>query len=181
MFYSEVSQRVVYVRDDPENGFYIWGECTEGGPVTAVDLCQVLLEYAMTCAALGDISQAYCNMEAFGRHLGEALAKHIKDSIAAGTVANLVAHTMQCILKAADAHFTVEQVGVELRYVLDHCPLCATAERTGLRGEVELGHHGLNALCQSLMGNIDPDLIVRAPAESHADQVFFSMVTPSLA
>jgi hypothetical protein len=42
---------------------------------------------------------------------------------------------------------------------------------------VELAHHGINALCQSLIHAIDPDLVVRAPLKTRADHIF-SVMTP---
>ena len=75
-----------------------------------------------------------------------------------------------------NAHFTVEQVGPELRFIVAGCQLQETAEHTGLM-EVELAHYGINALCQSLIHAIDPDLVVHVPLEAHVDHIF-SVMTP---
>lgn len=65
MYYSVVNERTICVCDDPLQGFHIWGEIPGGGISTAVDLCQVFLEYAMTCAAGHDQIQAFRNMDSF--------------------------------------------------------------------------------------------------------------------
>jgi hypothetical protein len=171
MYYSVVNERIVCVSDDPEQGYRIWGEIPGGGMDTAVDLCQVFLEYAMTCAAEPEQSQGFCNMESFGSRLGEALAQHIKRNTAMGTAKNLGACALECILEAMNAHFTVEQVGTELRFVLECCPLNLTAKRTGLP-DVELAHHGINSLCQSLIHALEPHSSVYLPVNEQADHIF---------
>ena len=176
MYYEEVNQRDVCVCDDPEKGFRIWGEIPGAGDVTAVGLCHVLLEYAMYCQTWRDSSQAYCHMQQFGEHLGIALAKYLRDSISMAGAANPGSCALECVLESMNAHFTVEQIGPELQFIVAGCPLHETAEQTGLR-EVELAHWGLNALCQSLVHAIEPDLNVQAPLEVGVDHIF-AVMTP---
>jgi len=174
MYYCEVNQRDVCVCDDPEKGLRIWGEIPSGGTVTAVDLCQIFLEYAMYCQTWRDLSQAYCAMQEFGECLGVALARYIQDSVLIERAANPGAYALESVLKSMNAHFTVEQVGPELRFIVACCQLQETAEHTGLM-EVELAHYGINALCQSLIHAIDPDQVVHAPLAARADHIFSVM------
>ena len=176
MYYCEVDQREVCVCDDPATGLRIWGEIPGEGAITAVDLCQIFLEYAMYCQTWRDSSQAYCAMQKFGECLGVALARYVQDNIPLGQAANPGAYALECVLKSMNAHFTIEQVGPELHFVVAGCQLQETAEQTRLM-EVELAHYGINALCQSLIHTIDPELVVRAPLEAHADHTF-SVTTP---
>ena len=176
MYYSEVEQRDVWVCDDPEKGLRIWGEIPDVGAVTAVDLCQVFLEYAMYCQTLRDLSEAYHSMQVFGEGLGEALARYMKDNAPTEMVANPGACALECVLESMNAHFTVGQVSSDLHFVVTGCPLQETAERIGLR-EVELAHYGINALCQHLIHAMDPDLVVHAPLETRADHIY-SVMTP---
>ena len=171
MYYCEVNQRDVCVCDDPEKGLRIWGEIPGGRAVTAVGLCQIFLEYAMYCQTWRDESQTCCNMRGFGECLGAALARYIQDNIPLERTTNPGAYALKCVLESMNAHFTVEQVGPELRFIVDGCQLRETADQTGLR-EVELAHQGINALCQSLIHTLDPELVVRAPLEAHADHIF---------
>ncbi|NIS79840.1 MAG: hypothetical protein GTO14_06455 [Anaerolineales bacterium] len=179
MFYSEVIERVIYVSDDPVHGFHLWSMIPQGDKTTAIDLCEVLLEYAMTCRALRDQAQASQDIEAFGKRLGETLAKHVKGSTPARTARNLGACALECVLEAMGAHFIVEQRDAELCYVLDRCPLWMASKRTGLP-DVELAHQGLNALCQCLVHTLDPDTEVYVPVDSRADHTFF-VGSPALA
>jgi hypothetical protein len=91
--------------------------------------------------------------------------------------ANPGARALECVLASMDAHYTIEQVGSELRFIVAGCRLRETAEHTGLM-EVELAHYGINALCQRLMRAIDPDLVVHAPLEARVDHIF-SVMTPA--
>ena len=176
MYYCEVNQRDVCVCDDPEKGFRIWGEIPGGRAVTAVDLCQIFLEYAMYCQQWRDLSQARCNMQEFGECLGVALAQYIQDSVPVERAVNLGAYALQCVLESMNARFTVKQVGPESCFIVAGCQLRETAEHTGLM-EVELAHYGINALCQSLIHAIDPNLVVHVPLEARVDHIF-SVMTP---
>ena len=174
MFYSEVNRRELYIRDDPEDGFQVWGEIPGGGGVTAADLSEVLLEYAMTCAALGDLPQAYRQMDKFGRELGERLAVCVMRCTPDQPEEHRAACALECVLESLNAGFTIQQSGDLLSYTLDHCPLCDHAERTGL-SQVELAHHGLGALCHSLIRSLDPELEVGLPASPEATPIFSLM------
>lgn len=170
MFYSEMNQRDIYVRDDPVSGFHIWGEIPGGGNACA-NLGNVLLEYAMSAAAQGDLPQAYRQMDCFGRRLGESLAVQILRGTAGESSTNRAACALECVLEAMDVHFVVEQHGDELIYTLDCCPLCEKSEHTGL-SQVELAHHGLNALCYTMIRALDPEFRVRLPRQPGADRIF---------
>lgn len=135
------------------------------------DLGEVLLEYAMTCAAQGGLPQAYRQMDTFGKDLGERLAIRIIQSTPAEATVNRAACALECVLESLGVQFVVEQDGGELSYTLDSCPLCDKATRTGL-SQVDLAHHGLNALCHSLIEALDPDLKVRLPRRPDDDRIF---------
>jgi hypothetical protein len=176
MYYCEVNQRDVCVCVDPEKGLRIWGEIPGERAVTAVGLCQIFLEYAMYCQTWRDGSQAGCNMRGFGECLGAGLARYIQDNIPMEQTAKPGAYALKYVLESMNAHFTVEQAGSELRFIVDGCQLQATADHTGLR-EVDLAHQGISALCQSLIHVIDSDLVVHVPLDAHADHIF-SVTTP---
>jgi len=171
MYYGECNLRVVRVRDDPEKGFQIWGEIPDSGSVSAVNLCEVLLEYALTCQAVGDPSVARQNMDIFAKKLGQALADYIVARVPAETAKNVCACAMECVLESMNVHFYMEQTGGELRFVLERCPLHESTMRTGLTGE-ELAHYGIQVLCQTLVQAFDPNLSVRVPLEADAEHVF---------
>ncbi len=171
IYYSVINERMLCVCDDPVQGLHIWGEIPGGGIDNAADLCQVFSEYAMTCAAGNEEAQAFRNMESFGNRLGEALAVYIKNSTSMDMSKNPGARSLECILEAMNAQFTIEQRDKEQRFVLESCPLCSEAKQKSLY-DVDLAHYGINALCQSLIHALDPNSDVHALASQQGDHTF---------
>jgi len=172
MFYSEMGQRVVAFTDDPLHGLSIFGDIPGVGGST-ISLPEVLLEYAMTCMATArdDVAQAYHQMDDFGKRLGEAVAIQVLQSTPAEAAAQRAARAMECVLRSMGVPFTQDKTDSELRYSLSLCPLCETSEHSGLR-QVELGHHGINALFRGLIRALDPELGIRLPSISNSDHIF---------
>lgn len=170
MYYSEQNRRIVYVQDDPESGFHIWGEIPDIGSVSSVNLCELVLEYALTCRALGDLSVAQYNMGAFAQKLGQALANYLIDRIP-DELENACVCAMECVIESMKVGFAMEQVSGELRFVLEECPLHETAIRTGFTGE-DLAHYGIQVLCETLVQAFDPRLSISIPLEEDVQHVF---------
>ena len=171
MYYSEMGQRNMFVCDDPEKGLHIWGEMSVDGDNTSIDLCQIFLEYALFCQTARDIERSYNEMRSFGERLGEMLAEYIKDTPFFRVVSDPGACALEGVLEAVHAHLSIEHVGPELRFIVAGCPLLDASERTGLR-ETELAQFGFNVMCQSLIHNIDPHLLLDVLRGSGTGQIF---------
>ena len=171
MYYTELEQRDVFVRDDPVKGFQIWGQIAGSGAHTSVDLCQMFLEYAMYCRSWCNPGEAIYNMRAFGEQLGISLAKFIHETPPAEMNLNPGACSLMCLWEAMNIQFTVEQVGPELHFFFANCPLEEVAQRLGLR-DVDLALYGVNAICQTLIHIVDPHMEILTPLEAHPDFVF---------
>lgn len=171
MYYSEVGQRDVFVRDDLLHGFQIWGELNGGGEETAISLCEIFLEYAMFCQTGYDEANAYGCMESFGSGLGQAAAIYMVDHIIVEGLSNPGVCALECVLETLHVNFTVHQIGPELRFILCDCPFDKTAGQTGLP-QSELAHVGLNAMCQGLLQVIQPELPVASPVDERYDHIF---------
>ncbi|MBM3144629.1 MAG: hypothetical protein FJ010_06590 [Chloroflexi bacterium] len=176
MYYSALEQRDVYVRESPQEGLRLWGETPSGGPATSVDLCQVLLEYAMYCRSWCGMPEASYRMKNFGERLGHDLAIFLEESTPVRLADNPGVCALEAVVEAMNAYLVIERVGPELHFIIADCALYEAAERTGLRN-VELAQLGLNALCQSLIHTIDPHLVLTAPTEIHP-RPFFSVLAP---
>lgn len=174
MFYSGIQERRICVWQDPDEGFQVIGEIPGQPLEECVDLCQILLEYALTCQSTGDALDARKRMEDFGRKLGEALAVHVEGKPPIEITESLGPCIMEHLLNSMQAHCTVDHVGAEWLYSFDRCPLCETALLMGIN-ETTLAHIGLNALCQTLIQSVDPSFVVRMPA-SNSMQLVFSVV-----
>jgi len=171
MFYSEVNQRMIYLDGIEKGALRVVAETPAVGGASAVNLSNILLEYAMSSKAQGDLTQAYRQMDAFGKRLGEMIAVQVIRAMPAETPARKAALALECVFTSLNVPYSVDETDNELRYSLDLCPLCAVEEQTGL-GEVELGHHGLSALCRSLVRALGPELGIRLPAAPHSDHLF---------
>ncbi len=171
LYYNEVGQRDVFARDDLVHGFQIWGELAGSGEETAISLCEIFLEYAMSCQTGYTEDQAYALMESFGSGLGQAVAMFMQDNIFMDGFPNPGVCAMECVLETLKVNFTVHQVGPELRFIICDCPFEKTAAQTGLP-QSELAHVGLNAMCQGLLYIIQPELPVASPVDDRYDRIF---------
>ncbi len=171
MYYSEVGQRDVYDCDDLQHGFQNWGELTGAGEESAINLCEIFLEYAMFSQAGNSDDQAYGLVESFGSGLGQAVAMYMLDHTFLNGFPNPGICALECILETLGGDFTLHQVGPELRFILCDCPFDKTAGQTGLP-QSELAHVGLNAMCQGLLKVIQPELPVASPADDRYDHIF---------
>jgi hypothetical protein len=125
----------------------------------------------MLCQPWNDETQAYYQMESFGKGLGQAAAIYISDNILANGVAHPGACALECVLESLDVSFTMHQIGPELRFIIVECPFEEIAGSTGLP-QSELAHVGINALCQSLLEVIQPELPVSSPIDERVDHIF---------
>jgi hypothetical protein len=171
MFYSEVGQREICVYDDPKRGVCIWGEITNGGANTSIDLCQVFLEYGLFCQTLQNADQSYEEMRSFGESLGSKLADYIKDTPLFMGTFDPGACALEIILEAVHAHLTIEHIGPEIRFIVAGCPLLDASERTGLT-EIELAQFGFNVMCQRLIQIMDPQELLYIPPATRSGQIF---------
>ena len=177
MYYSEMGQREICVLDDPEQGLRIWGETPMDGAATAIDLCQIFLEYGLFCQTARDAERSYKEMRSFGENLGQRLAEYLKDTPLLNSTTDPGACALESLLEAVHAHLSMEHIGPELRFVVAGCPLLDASEHTGL-AEIELAQFGFNVMCQTLIQTIDPRLLLRVPLANSAEQVFTLLKPP---
>jgi hypothetical protein len=176
MFYSVENEREVCISQDPDFGFHIWGELLGVGKKSAVDLCDIFFEYALTCSALGDQSRTLECMESFAVRLGKHLAEYINAINLTERSQYRDAFALGCVMEAMHAHFTMEQDDTGSHYIIKICPICECSGRTYLPF-VELVHFGFYKLCQGLIQELDPSLNLCAPAFPEADHLF-SVIKP---
>ena len=97
-------------------------------------------------------------MEFYGRRIGQALGKAINQHALEQTVWQRAEMGMTSLLHSLNIAYRREIGRSELHYGIDHCPLCAAADASGIKSETETAHHALRAICQSLAQTIDPTL-----------------------
>ncbi len=171
LYYAMVNERTVYLQGDPEAGFSLYGEIPGGGEGSSVNLAKMLLEFAMAWSTFGDTVEARRQMQLFGRYLGEALAKQRTPTKPVNGVLGRAADALEDVFRSLDASFARRQIESEVRYQLDPSPLHVAAEVTAMEREVKLAHHALKAICQSVVGALDPELGVQLPSGPNVEQV----------
>jgi hypothetical protein len=173
MCYTAVNERAVYLQGAPEAGFSLYGQMLGGSQAYSVNLAEALLEFAMAWTAPGDVSEARRQMQIFGRRLGEALADQRTQAGSVNGVLGRAADALEDVFRSLNASFARRQTEGQLRYQLDPNPLHVAAQATGLEREAELAQYALNAICQSVVGALAPDLRIQLPNGPNAEQVIF--------
>jgi hypothetical protein len=169
--YAAVSERAVYLQGDLEAGFRLYGQTPGGSEASSANLTQMLLEFAMTWNMAEDASEARRQMHIFGRRLGEALADQRAPTKPVNGVLGRAADALEDVFRSLDASFARRQTESELRYQLDPCPLHAAAQVATMEGEAELAHYALNAICQSVVEALAPELHIQLPDGPDVEQV----------
>jgi hypothetical protein len=103
-------------------------------------------------------------MQNFGERLGHAVAQYLKENPPLLAGENPAVRALEDVFETIGACFSAEYSGVEVRFMVTDCPLENTSKRSGLPN-VELAHHGINAMCRSLILDINPDVTVNASSD----------------
>ena len=178
MCYAVQNERTVYLQGDAETGFSVYGQISGGGEASCANLSEVLLEFAMTWNAPGDPSEARRQMQLFGGHIGQALATQSARAKPVKPGLGLAAGALEDVFRSLDASFACHGTQSEVSYHLDQSPLRVAAEATGLEQEAELAHYAFNAICQSLVSTLDPELRIQLPGGPNAEHTI-SVVSPA--
>jgi len=178
LYPAVVNERTVYLQGDPEAGFNLYGQILGGNAGSAVNLARMLLEFAMAWNTSDDSVEARGQMEGFGQHLGEALASHRATAKPGNGTLGCAAEALEDVFRSLDVSFARRQTDSEVRYQLDPGPLHKAAEVTTSEQEIGLAHHALKAICQNVVGALDPKLRFKLSNGFNAEQVI-SVVAPT--
>jgi hypothetical protein len=164
MYYSEVEERDVFIGNDENGAFSIWGETAEGGPATKISLCEVFLEYGLYCCSWCSLGERLYHMQNFGERLGHAVSRYLQENPTLLAGGDRAVRALEDVFGAIGACFAAEYAQDEIRFTVTDCPLENTARHSGL-ANLELAHHGINAMCRSLIIDLDPGATVNASSE----------------
>jgi hypothetical protein len=178
-YYEVVNQRTVYIQGDPKAGFNLYGVIPGWGESSAVNLANILLEFAVTWSTSGDEIEARRQMQCFGRRIGEALVKQRMPTKLVNGVLGCAADALEDVLRSLNAPIARRRTNSEVHFWLGRsCPLHMAAEVTTLEQEVGLAYRALNAICQHVVGTLDPKLRLKLPDGPNVEQVI-SVVAPT--
>jgi len=134
MWYSEIGQREIYLRKDPQRGLYLQGEIPECGPDCYANLSEVLLEYCCGCEQCRAHSGAASVACPFADRLGRQLMAKLQDLVPETPDVDRVSAVMDIILNSMDVAFERVLTADGLRYDLAAPPIIKIARGSGLSG-----------------------------------------------
>jgi hypothetical protein len=171
MYYAEQEQRDVFLGRDDAGHIRIWGQTANGGPSTRIGLCRVFLEYGLYCSSWCSRAEANYHMQNFGDQLGHRLAKYLQANPALLAPDDPTVRALEQVFGAIGADFSEDHIEAGVRFLLTYCPVEDAAKRSGLP-YVELAHHGINAMCRSLILDMNPRLIVYTSPDTLPEFMF---------
>ena len=179
MFYAEQEQRDVLLGRDDHGHIRIWGATANGNPAARIGLCRVFLEYALYLSSWCSPAEANFHMQDLGERLGHGLARYLQNNPALLAPSDPTVRALEQIFEAVGADFSEEYLESGVRFLVSHCPVEEAAKRSGLT-HVELARHGVNALCRTLIQDMDPSLVVSTAPDNLGEFMFtFSAAVPA--
>ncbi len=179
MYYTEEQQRDVLLGRDRRGHIRIWGVTSDGDPSDRVDLSQVFLEYALYCCAWCGPDEARFHMQDLGEQVGHRLAAYLQENPALLAIDDPMLCALEQILGTIGADCIEEHLDSGVRFLVSHCELEDVAKRSGLCN-VELAHHGINALCRTLILDMSPRSVV-CTAPDTQPEFMFTVTAPAFA
>jgi hypothetical protein len=170
MRYIPISERTIYLRNDPDLGPVVRGEIGDCGPVCYANLSQILLEYTMSCEGCQDPVQAGELVECIGERLGKILAARLFQDMPDLAVQDRVSGAFSFVLRSMAVSYKMEHTPGSLRYALADCPLHTTARPLALTRRVPVARRGFVALCDSMLRTLAPDWVLVQPSQHEAGE-----------
>lgn len=168
MYSCEEEQRDVFAGTDEKGEFRIWGETAETGAPARIDLCRILLEYGLYCCTWCGSAERLAHMGEFGARLGQSLAQYFKANRSLGVGEDSAVRALEIVFGTTDACFTAQLSESGVRFRITDCPLENAAKRSGLPS-LELAHHGMSAMCRSLILETNPHVSVDTSSDASGE------------
>jgi len=178
MYYAEEQEREVLLGRDERGHIRIWAVTPDGGASARICLCQVFLEYALYCCTWCGPAEALFHMQDFGERLGHRLAAYMQDNPALLAPDDPMLHALEQVFGTLGAGCSEEHLASGVRFLVSHCQLEEVARHSGLC-HAELAHHGINALCRTLILAMNPRWVVDTATDTLAE-FMFTITTPAL-
>lgn len=171
MYFTELGLRDVILRTDEQGNFHILGETVGGDVSTAIELCQIFLEYAMYCCTCCDQDEVLDHMGNFAQHIGRSIGEFLKANTCLFKLANPIDSALEHLFQTMNACIAIKYSGAIEHFIVLDCPLENAAEHSGLRN-IELAHHGINVMCQSMIQTVNPNVAFETSPEMHPEFAF---------
>jgi len=168
MWYSEIGQREIYLRREPQRGLYLQGEIPECGPDCYANLSEVLLEYCCGCEQCGGHTGTASLVCPFADRLGRQLMAKLHDLVPEAPDIDRVSAIMDIILSSMDVAFEKVLTADGLRYDLAAPPIRKAASGSRLSGLYQWGtlaQRAFVALSSFVVGAAAPGWVFVPPSE----------------
>ena len=180
MWYSEIGQREIYLRREPQQGLYLQGEIPECGPDCYANLSEVLQEYCCGCEQCRDHDGTASLVCPFADRLGRQLMARLQELIPERPEINRVSAVMDVILNSMDVAFEKALTGDGLRYDLADPPINKAARGSGLSGLCQweaLAHRAFVALSSFVVRAAAPGWVFVPPSEPETNVLWIIPVS----
>lgn len=171
MRYMLENERTIFIEGDAQTGYMIRGEIPEAGAISRANLAEMLLEMALAWDAPRKHDASSQQMNVYGQRIGQALAQVIKQQTPDQNTWQQAELGMTSLLHSLNIAYRQEAGQGALHYGINHCPLCAAADTSGIKSLTETAHFALRAICQSLTQTIDPTFQFSAQEGNEAKHV----------
>ena len=179
MYYSEVGTRDVFLTTDEWGSFQIWAQIVGEDAPTAINLCEIFLEYAMYCCTWCNQDEVLQRMQDFAGQIGRSIGKCLKENTCVLKWDNPIDRVLEHLFETMNAHIAIDHSGAIEHLIVMDAPLEIAAEHSGLRN-IELAHHGMNVMCQNMIQAFNPDLVLEASPKIHPE-FDFTILKPEFA
>ena len=179
MYYAELGMRDVFLTTDDEGNFHIRGELTGGGASTAIQLCQIFLEYAMNCYTWYNLDKSLHYMQVFAQCMGRSTGEFLQENTCLFRCDNPTERALEHLFQTMNARIAIKFSETMEHFTVIDCPLEKAAAGSGL-WNIELAHHGINLMCQSMIQTINPQVTIETSPTIHPEFVF-SVSQPTFA
>jgi len=179
MYYSEWGIRDVFLTTDERGNFHIQGELMGGSTSTAIELCEIFLEYAMYCYTLHSLNQSRYSMKGFAHCLGRSTAEFLQKNTCLLESENPTDRVLTHLFRTMKARVSIEYSGTIEHLTVIDCPLEKAVTSSGLQN-MELAHEGINIMCQSMVQAMIPKVSVQTSPTIHPEFAF-SVLRPAFA
>ena len=161
MRYAVEEMRTVFLQNGSEDDITLYGELSDIGENSSVNLASVLLEFTLAESSKQRNKEAILNITKFGKHIGEALGHFINKTMSSFSPLERVDIGLSSILRSMNAEYGSQLSETDLTYELKKCALCTEMETSGLISDLKMPHYALNIIYQSLVHTIDLTLTIQ--------------------
>lgn len=179
MYYSEVGTRDVFLSADERGNFQIWAQIVEEDASTAINLCEIFLEYAMYCCTWCNRDESLCHMQDFAEEIGDSIGECLKENACLRQWDHPIERVLKHLFETMNAHVAIDHFGAREHFIVMDAPLEIAAEHSGLRN-IELAHHGVNVMCQHIVQAVNPEATLETSPKLHPE-FDFTIVKPEFA